>query len=261
MIGFLNEHSLEEHSDLQRALGVFLLVVQELRSSKEVVFRDSRFFRGGDFKRRFNSIGFPKDQRAVVQRLVFTEEYCRCWTPMRLSNAEVTYSYLNPPTELRDASVCEAAENKRAHDETRIVLISALDSRIGSQDPVEVTRAEWSDAVKLHNATSLASIKEYIGQQRGYYDPASSVAPKDFQTVLGKNPSRFRRTGKVERRGSRQIYEEIDSGQLYYVDDAHHGPSAHLEVFSATGEHLGVADVVLGTMDASGRVDGRRLRL
>ncbi len=261
MIGFLNERSLEEYSDWRHALGVFLLVAQELQSANAALFRDSRFFLSQDFKRRFNSIGFPKDQRAVVQRLVFTDQYCKCWTLRRVSDPEVAYSCLNPPLELTDESVCEAAENKYVHSQIPVVLVSATDSSIGGKDPVEISKTGWNSAVELRNATSLAAIKEYIAQQRGYYDFASAVSPKDFQTVLAKTPSRFRRTGQVERKGSRQVYEEIESGRLYYVDDAHPGPSAHLEVFSATGEHLGVADVVTGTLDVSGRADGRRLRL
>jgi hypothetical protein len=261
MIGFLNERSLEEHSDWQRALGVFLLVVQELRLSQAELFRDSRFFLSGDFKRRFHSIGFPKDQRAVVQGLVFTDQYCRCWTSERVSSAENAYSCLNPPIELKDDSVCEAAENKVAHGAAPVVLVSAIDSRFGNQDPVGVTKADWDGAVELRNATSLAAIKEYIAQQRGYYDPASRVSPRDFQTVLAKMPERFRRIGKVERRFSRQVFEETASGQLYYVDDVHPGQSAHLEVFSAAGEHLGVADINAGALDVSGKVEGRRLRL
>jgi hypothetical protein len=36
---------------------------------------------------------------------------------------------------------------------------------------------------------------------------------------------------------------------------------AHLEVFSAAGVHLGVADIDTGDLDAEGRVEGRVLRL
>jgi hypothetical protein len=261
MIGFLNEHSLQDHNDWRGALGMFFLVVHELRSAQAALFRDSRFFVSGHFKRRFNLIGFPKDQRAVVQRLVFSEEYCRCWTPARISNAESAYSCLKPPIDLKDESLCEAAETKNAHSEAAIVMISAFDSTFGGHDPVEVAKTDWNGAIELRNATSLAAIKEYIAEQRGYYDPVSRVAPKDFQTVLAKAPTRFRRTGKVERRSSRQVYEEIESGRLYYVDDAHAGQSAHLEVFSAAGEHLGVADVATGTLDEFRKVDGRRFRV
>lgn len=82
-------------------------------------------------------------------------------------------------------------------------------------------------------------------------------APRDFQTVLQKAPHR---SGRVERRFSRRIFEEIATGRLYYVDEGHPGHSAHLELFSPNREHLGTADIVNGTLNAADRIAGRMLK-
>ena len=59
---------------------------------------------------------------------------------------------------------------------------------------------------------------------------------------------------------SRQIFEEIDTGRLFYVCEPHPGGSAHLEVFMAN-EHVGKADINTGEVDVSKKRAGRRLRL
>jgi hypothetical protein len=76
-----------------------------------------------------------------------------------------------------------------------------------------------------------------------------------------KAPDRFRVTGKLERRFRRKVFEEIATHRLHYVDEGHPGISAHLEVFSATGEHLGTADIATGELNIANRVNGRTLKL
>jgi hypothetical protein len=141
-----------------------------------------------------------------------------------------------------------------------ISLLSASDSAFNA-DPVTISKASTGQAVPLKNATCLEGIKQWLVAQRGYYDPLSISAPRGFQTILQKSLNRFRATGKVERRFSRRIFEEIATHRLYYVDEAHPGHSAHLEVFSAAGEHLGTADIDTGTLNIANRINGRVLKL
>jgi len=140
-------------------------------------------------------------------------------------------------------------------------LLSAPDSSFDHIDPIVVTKGSTQQSVDLRNATSIQLVKQWIVGQRGYYNPASTYAPRDFQTVLLRAPHRFHPTGKVERGFSRSIFEETARGRLYYVDEGHPGHSAHLEVFSANREHLGTADILNGTLNATNRVAGRRLKL
>lgn len=261
MICFLNERSLEEHADWAAALRMFLLATQELRTTDAAVFRDGDFFLSGRFKQRFNALVFPKDLRALVLPLVFSDRYCRGWRPERVSVAEAQFRCHDPALHLRDESMAEATERRHQDQAATVGLLSAADSRFGDARQVQVSKEGWPDAVALWNASSLQAIRSWISEQRGYYDRNSTVAPKDFQTVLGKQPGRFVPTSHRERRLTRRVYREVESNRLYYVDDSHFGRVAHLEVFSAAGVHVGVADIDTGDLDAEGRVEGRVLRL
>jgi hypothetical protein len=261
MIAFLNERSLEAHSDWSAGLQLFLLVAQEFAAAGDQVFRDGRYFLSTEFKRRFNTLAFPKDQRALVLSLVFSDRYCPCWTPRRESDSQTEYSCEDPAAALIDESLCEAAERARANLPLSVAAISTLDSVFGDRLQLRVSSGTWNGVqVELRNATALAVAREFIAQRRGQYDRTSHASPRDFQTILERDTARFLRSGRVERRG-RRIFQEIETRRFYYVDDAHDGHVAHLEVFSESGEHLGIADIDTGVLDESRRVEGRRLRL
>jgi hypothetical protein len=260
MLGFLNEHSLEDHVDWEASLRLFLVAAQELSAIQTRLFKDSAFFFGPGFAQRFNALSFPKDQRALIRELVFGSRYYKCWRTERLSIDTDFYSWLEPVQQIRDESICEAAERQIRDDALSTSILSAADSVFRDQDRVSVSKVATGQQIQLRALTSLPMVKQWIGEQKGYYDPRSSAAPRDFQTILGTSP-RFRATGKVERRFSRRVFEEIGTGRLFYVDEGHPGHSAHLEVFSPTYEHLGTADINTGEIDVSQRKDGRILKL
>jgi len=163
--------------------------------------------------------------------------------------------------QLRDETICEAAERKLADVGASISLLSAPDSAFGHERSIIVSKISTAQMIELGNVISIEIVRRWIAAQRGYYDANSRSAPKDFQTVLQKDPERFRPTGKLERRFSRQVFVEIATGRLHYVDEAHPGSYAHLEVFTANGEHLGTADINTGQLDTNKRVNGRNLKL
>jgi hypothetical protein len=261
MIGFLNERSLEEHGNWSVALQFFLAAAQELSPAAPTLFRDSVFFSQAHFKQRFNSLSLPKDQRALILELVFGSRYYKCWRPERLSGEHDDYASANPALQLRDESISEATEQKIRDTGASVSLLSAPDSAFGNIDPIAVAKVRTEQAVQLNNASSVDAIRRWIVSKRGHYDPTSSAAPRDFQTILVKASQRFRITNKVERRFSRRVFEEITTSRLYYVDDGHPGHSAHLEVFSANCEHLGTADIETGTLNVADRKPGRTLKL
>jgi hypothetical protein len=261
MIAFLNERSLEVFNDWSSCLSLFLVAGQELSTVTPLLYKDSGFFSHPDFKQRFNSLSFPKDQRALIREVAFGSRYYRCWRPDRVSRDSEDYFCSNPSLELRDESICEAAERKVANIQASVSLVSAHDSAFGHGLPVRVSKVSTAQTVEIGNATCLDAVKRWIASERGYYDPNSRSAPRDFQTVLQKAPERFRPTGNIERRFSRRVFEEIATGRLHYVDEAHPGLSAHLEVFSASGEHLGTADIHTGELNTSSRINGRRLKV
>lgn len=261
MIGYLNECSLETHGDWETSLSFFLDAARELSEVQTSLFRDSIFFLNPEFKRRFNSLRFPSDQQGLIRSLVFSERYYKCWRPRRISTDSDTYTCHEPEGQHCDESICEATEQKIQDGTAIISLLSASDSAFRDRNSVSVSKDSTGHRIELRGLTSLTMIRQWIAEQRGYYDPNSATAPKDFQTILGKSPDRFRATGKVERLFSRRIFEEIDTGRLFYVDEGHPGHSAHLEVFSSRGEHLGIADINTGELNEAEKVPGRSLRL
>ena len=260
MIGFLNERSLGEYGDWCKSLRIFLEIAQELLNVGALLLKDSRFFVRPEVIQRFNSISFPKDERALIRSLVFGNRYYRCWTEGRLSVTTENYICLNPALNLLDESLSEAAERKIVFTTEDVGVLSADDSSFHTEKLI-ISKSSSGESVELSNATSVDHVMKWIVSQRGYYNLDSRSAPRDFQTVLMKDSSRFRATGKVERRFCRQVFEEMATGRFYYVDDAHPGNSAHLEVFSAQGDHLGTADINRGDLNTEGRVVGRILRL
>ena len=260
MIGFLNERSLDQYGNWGTSLQMFLEAAQKL-SGMSSLFKDSRFFYRPDVIQRFNSLAFPKDQHALMRELIFGNRYYRCWTQTRFSTETENYACADPILDIVDQSLSEAAERKLLQPAEAVSVLSAPDSAFRDKRSMNILKQSSGQAVELRNATSIAMVMEWIVAERGYYDRNSQSAPRDFQTVLVKDTGRFRTTSRVERRSSRRIFEEIATGRLYYVDEAHPGHSTHLEVFSASREHLGIADIDDGELDAAGRVEGRVLKL
>jgi hypothetical protein len=261
MIGYLNERSLEPYGNWAVALALFLAAAQELLPIGVSLFKDSRFFAEADFKQRFNSLSFPKDQRALILEVAFGKRYFKCWTDERLSAEAANYECADPNLQLNDETLSEAAERKLVETGEAVSLLSAPESIFAQRASLSVSKLSSGQVAQLGNASSIDTVRQWISAERGNYDPNSQSAPRDFQTILTREPTRFRATGKVERRYSRRVFEEAGTGRLYYVDEGHTGHSAHLEVFSAQGEHLGEAEIDTGDLNERLRVAGRRLKL
>ena len=71
---------------------------------------------------------------------------------------------------------------------------------------------------------------------------ATSLQGFDYGDVVHQFEKRCKCT-KNQYHG-RTIYEEKETGYLWYVDNLHSGKSAHLEVFDNTGKnHIGESDL------------------
>jgi hypothetical protein len=261
MIGFLNERSLEDHINWEVALQHFLEAAQELLVFQTPLLKDSRFFMDANFKKRFNSLSFSNDLKPLIRQVVFSDRYFSCWRPDRVSNDLADYHCEAPSLRLKDESICEATELKIQEPKSDVAVFSAQDSLFGDRVELRVSRESSGEEMILLNLTSVSTVKVWITKLRGFYDTESHEAPKDFQTILDKDPSRFHATGKIARHGSRRVFEEIATGRLYYVCDAHPGHSAHLEVFSPSHDHVGKANIHTGVVNESLKVKGRTLRL
>lgn len=261
MIGYLNECSLEEHRDWAVSLRFFLEAALELSGKGGRLFKDSNFFLTPDFSRRFSSLSLPSDVRGAIRDLAFGGRYYQCWRPERISNHSDIYICHGPEGQHLDESICEAAERKIQDDTSVVSLLSAADSEFRDRERVSISKDSTEKRIELRGVSSMPMLRKWITEQRGYYDPNSQTAPRDFQTILEKAPDRFRWAGLIERRTSRRVFQEIETGRLFHVDDGHPGHSAHLEVFTSRKEHVGVADINTGEVDTSEKVEGRTLKL
>jgi hypothetical protein len=263
MMFFLNERSLEPHAEWVSALDFFRRSSQELKQVAAVkLFRDSYFFQHGATKARFNALPLPKDIRASIRDMIFSDKVFGCWRPERLSDAEHEFHCINPAAALRDESLSEAAEQRSSVAIPPVAVMSAERSQFGPPNELKVLRDGWASAADIRNFSSLESVKQWLAREKGTYNrDTARDPPKDFQTVLEKQPERFRFSGLIERHSDRKVFVEIDTRRQYCVDGSHYGHAAHLEVYSSEDEHLGIADIDTGTLDPSGRKPNRRLKV
>ncbi len=82
---------------------------------------------------------------------------------------------------------------------------------------------------------------------------------KQFYTLLSlfnQYNGRFRATTYIKK--GRRVYLEQTTENYWYVDSLHYGPSAHLEIFDHTGNHIGEAALdgtFIGKKDTTKRLD------
>jgi hypothetical protein len=84
--------------------------------------------------------------------------------------------------------------------------------------------------------------------------------PLDHETVL-KQSDLFKYTGKIEQKGGAKVYKSLSNDRFYHRDTFHTGEGAHLEVYDARKNHLGIADPILGELIPDTAILGRKLRI
>lgn len=264
MIVFVNERSLEEHSDWGAALRLFWEASVAL-TGHAGRFRDSSFFGGAAFKARFESTlaGATPEIRAAIRQVAFSNRYWQCWRADQVSLADEMFVCESPEVLMNDESLCEAAERKLQMEGEAICIVSAPQSSFANKPHLNCVKHSTQARAELRNADILATVLSWIADERGYYDPESRVAPSDFQTILVKDQERFSRTNRVWHVAGkdRRIYKEAATGNYYYVDEGHPGHSAHLEVFDTNGNHLGEANIATGVVDGQKRDPSKTIKL
>lgn len=121
------------------------------------------------------------------------------------------------------------------------LLINLPNSSFGAGNTVDVTK-EGQHAKTIDQVDSLAGWTEYIKSHLVVvpYTADAKRPPLDEQTIL-VNTDLFEPTGKREQ--GRIRYRRKENGEIWYVDNAHYGRSAHLEVFDADGVHIGKCQI------------------
>lgn len=132
---------------------------------------------------------------------------------------------------------------------------------------------EESASVKHFGQVTLTRINTHF-QEKGemlFYDCESKFSPRDNQTILF-DTQKFTFTGKHYPFGEgkkiirRKIYHRKSDGTYWYVDNLHYGcaaadgKAAHLEVFDANKNHIGIADIQTGVIDRSRKEEGRTIK-
>ena len=206
----------------------------------------------GNFLRRLNSIASGK--RRLVAGLVFGSRLGK-WRNSASCTFECQLDTESEP--VRQCGVSEATKVAEAGHHAGV---------LGSSSSSYAGRSTVSSSSSTHTTSELRSIttlEQFAGTAKIWgsdypgYDTALKRPPRDEETVLADR-SRFARTGKVERKCRRQVYVEIETGHLWYVDNLHYGDAAHLEVFSSTAQHLGEAEIH-GRAKAGTAIQGRQI--
>ena len=94
-------------------------------------------------------------------------------------------------------------------------------------------------------------IDSHLDEKLKYKD--FSRVPLDEESCL-INKQKFAKLNGLKSQG-RQVYQDI-SKRYWYIDNAHKGGGAHIEVFDKNGDHIGESDL-RGKIDVSKKVPGR----
>lgn len=141
-----------------------------------------------------------------------------------------------------DTSVAEVAERLRCGAVKIACLLNFVGSRLTGHLSLEVRKNDEAELTSVPSFEAVDTFDKWLGGFRGAapYD-TNTRTPLDEETCL-VDATRFVRTSLPEQQG-RAIYEELLSGDLYYVDNLHRGADAHLEVFSKRKVHRGEASL------------------
>ena len=210
--------------------------------------------KGNNFKSSLNQIKDKHVKRSIIN-IIFNKVNSEDWQTERIHSEQDNFDYIDGE-DYKDAtntSLAEATQRQLINLDSKYLLINFIDSCFQCPNQ-EIRECNSISIVKnndTENLSQLDSIDQKVGLQNWLekscqlsqlnYDESSSSPPTDTQTIL-KDTHRFKRT--KNQYDGRTIYEEKETGYLWYVDNLHYGKSAHLEVFDNTGKnHIGESDL------------------
>jgi hypothetical protein len=218
---------------------------------------DGYAIRDGAFLARMSRL--PNGLKQLFIATFFAAEPQRSWRP-GVHPPESRCKLETEDDAVLDCAICELHERRKMLD--RMALQGSLESTYRGRTTIGVARADaLPDVLVVDCATDLASflrIADLWECRPPQYDLAATRSPRDWETALNLDPDRFERLSRFERRGRRRVFREMQTGRLFYVDNLHIGPAAHLEVFDANGIHLGTADLQ-GALRPDTAIEGRTI--
>jgi hypothetical protein len=266
MQAFINELSFVEYPSLEK-LSNALIAMVEMTEVISLLNKEHRLY--GEEVKMFRTIDdsyiFAESlnhvEKTVRERLkIALKNNVLRWREERVHRASVEYYCQETATQVTDTSVAEAAERSiQSTDDT--VLLNFQNSPFSLPKLHILNKDEGTQTIldAVEDAVNLVLLFERLYPTKRYqYDKKSIDAPKDWQTCL-RNTERFKRIGKFSGSKGRIVYEERETGRLFYVDSFHNGKASHVEVFDALKNHLGTADIYDGIIDTARKEEGRKL--
>jgi hypothetical protein len=241
MKAFFDERCLSG-DDLPALLRLWRQIADFATSNAEglSIFLDQNATRSGAFLSRFNEL--RSDHRVLYTQMLFGSGLVKNWRLDAIAG-EALCQLSTEDALAVDCAVCEAYEHRKSM--ATIAILGDQNSSFSARSTVTIAKIEPPEP-GLDVACGACFVDfQRIGRSwnglRLTYDRTSRDPPRDAETVLLQRPDRFERVGRFELNGRRQVYCEVESGRLFYVDNLHYGASAHIEVFDAQERHIGVA--------------------
>jgi hypothetical protein len=176
-----------------------------------------------------------KSARFLFKRLL--REQFASWVDSR-THEECPYMYVE--TNVCDSSLAELAE-RRLNDGIGF-LLNFAPSTFRCGEVIEISKQGTVANIDL--VCSQSEYSNWCGRQPSLglvaYQDGRREPPSDEDTIL-RMRSRFSRTSLLNQ--GRAVYLERRTGRCFCVDNMHFGGAAHLEVFDASGSHIGEADL------------------
>jgi hypothetical protein len=218
---------------------------------------DKQSLANGDFLRRFNLL--KRDLQTLFVPMLFGSDRIGDWRPESVGGDSLCQLETEHES-FADCAICETYAHHKVSDQT--ALFGHLPSSFVGRQTVGISKIEPPEPTRnVLCGTGLPDFQR-IGTAWKclilQYDQALQRPPRDSETALMQQMDRFMRVGRIERSGRRQVFRELATGRLFYVDNLHHGPAAHLEVFDPNELHLGTANLH-GDLVHDTRIAGRRI--
>lgn len=154
-----------------------------------------------------------------------------------VGNAHHTTCDTEASYEVQEESYVGRIVGNAYETDNKPLLINLPNSSFGNNSEVQVTK----NGQNAKSISQINSIEGWINYLKSHLSIAPYTAdakhpPLDEQTIL-VDTNLFEPTGRREQ--GRVRYRRKENGEIWYVDNGHYGLSAHLEVFDATGVHIG----------------------
>lgn len=209
----------------------------------------------GVILKRLNAL--TPDLRTLYVPMLFGDALVKDWRPIAIAGGAIC-QLATEKDWVENCAVCQTYHHSVAG--AKVGLLGDEHSSYVNHSHVDIT-AHGGAVVDIPCGTAIIDF-ERIARAWGClsisYSAESDRPPRDRETILGRERQRFVRVLRIERNGRRAVYREIETGYLFYVDNFHYGPAAHLEVFDSSESHLGTADLE-GKLDVTARVPGRKI--